>query len=210
MSIKERFYTNLNMLREDYDRNAADDAKELKDLGSGKVSRKSDKKIQKMFRRDAADAFKKAVTGMEPGRKGKKALGEEQLNELRGKGTLDKKDKEELQGRIRKKHGEAWTETERIRKEKKSKGSEDTKKIDKYRNRLAKIHNKLDEEQLDELRGYRKKKLFGKDPLVAVANRAINRMKLPPNDGKKLSPEELASNKKYRKVSQMAFDRMPD
>lgn len=64
-------------------------------------------------------------------------------------------------------------------------------------------------EQLDELRGYRKKKLFGKDPLVAVANRAINRMKLPPHKGK-LSPEELKSNRKNRKVSQMAFDRMPD
>lgn len=74
----------------------------------------------------------------------------EQLDELRGKGTLDKKDKEKLQGRIRDKHGKAWTETERIRKEKKSKGSEDTKSIDKFRNRLAKIHNKLDEEQMNE------------------------------------------------------------
>lgn len=62
-------------------------------------------------------------------------------------------------------------------------------------------------EELDELTGYRKKKLFGKDKLVAVANRAVNRMKLPPDKGK-LSPEELASNKKNRKVSQMAFDRM--
>ena len=75
----------------------------------------------------------------------------EQLDELRGKGTLDKKDKEKLQGRIRKKHGKAWTETERIRKEKGSKGSADTKHMDKFRNRLAKMHNKLDEEQLDEL-----------------------------------------------------------
>lgn len=65
-------------------------------------------------------------------------------------------------------------------------------------------------ESLDELTGYKKKKLFGKDPLTAVANRAINRMKLPPNDGGKLSPKDRASNEKNRKVSQMAFDRMEE
>ena len=64
-------------------------------------------------------------------------------------------------------------------------------------------------EQIDELTG-KKKKLFGKDPLSAVANRAINRMKLPPNDGSKLSPEKIASNKKNSKVSRMAFDRMEE
>lgn len=62
-------------------------------------------------------------------------------------------------------------------------------------------------EQIDELTG-KNKKLFGKDPLLAVANRAIDRMKLPPNDGSKLSPEERASNKKNSKVYRMAFDKM--
>lgn len=190
MDIKERFYNNLNMLREDYDKNAAYDAEELRDLGSGKVSRKSDKKIQRMFKRQGNAAAKKAVTGMEPGKKGKKALGEEHLNELRGKGTLDKKDKEELQGRIRKKHGEAWTETERIRKEKKSKGSEDTKSIDKFRNRLAKIHNKLDEEQMDEAKDSYKaymKRMMGK---------AGNSSKDEGNWSKKMKNQENAVKKK--------------
>ena len=63
------------------------------------------------------------------------------LNELRGKGTVDKK---EMQAHIRKKHGTAWEKTQRIRKEKKSAGPADTKDMDKYRNRLAKMHNKLD------------------------------------------------------------------
>jgi hypothetical protein len=61
-------------------------------------------------------------------------------------------------------------------------------------------------EQLDELKGYGNKKL-----LLRVANRAINRMKLPPNDGSKLSTKEIASNKKNSKVSRRAFDKMePD
>lgn len=64
-------------------------------------------------------------------------------------------------------------------------------------------------EQIDELTG-KNKKLFGKDPLLAVARRAINRMKLPPNDGSKLSPEEIESNKKNSKVSRMAFDKMEE
>ena len=64
-------------------------------------------------------------------------------------------------------------------------------------------------EQIDELTG-KKKKPFGKDPLSAVANRAINRMKLPPNDGSRLSPEEVRRNKLYGKVSRMAFDRMEE
>jgi hypothetical protein len=65
----------------------------------------------------------------------------EQLDELRGKGTVDKK---EMQARIRKKHDAAWEKTQEIRKEKKSAGPADTKDMDKYRNRLAKMHNKLD------------------------------------------------------------------
>jgi hypothetical protein len=65
----------------------------------------------------------------------------EQLNELRGKGTVDKK---EMQKHIRRKHDDAWEKTQRIRKEKKSAGPADTKDMDKYRNRLARMHNKLD------------------------------------------------------------------
>lgn len=78
----------------------------------------------------------------------------EQLDELRGKGTLDKKDKEKLQKRIRDKHDKAWDETQEIRKEKKSKGSEDTKHMDKFRNRLAKMHNKLDESSPEKIGRY--------------------------------------------------------
>lgn len=65
MDIKERFYANLDMIREDYGKRDSDDAKELENIASGKVSRKSDKKIQKMFKRDAAKLRKKAVTGMD-------------------------------------------------------------------------------------------------------------------------------------------------
>lgn len=133
----------------------------------------------------------------------------EQLDELRGKGTLDKKDKEELQGRIRDKHGKAWTETERIRKEKKSKGSEDTKSIDKFRNRLAKIHNKLDEEQLNELKGYGNKKLLRK-----VQKRATDRLVKSTDpmwtskSGMKDKDKKTAS--KNQKVAGWAYDRMKD
>jgi hypothetical protein len=63
------------------------------------------------------------------------------LNELRGKGTVDKK---EMQAHIRKKHGTAWEKTQRIRKEKKSAGPADTRDMDEYRGRLARMHNKLD------------------------------------------------------------------
>jgi hypothetical protein len=86
-------------------------------------------------------------------------------------------------------------------------------KITKAEDYISTAHDYLmsemneETEQLDELTG-RKKKLFGKDPLVAVANRAIDRMKLPPNGTGKLSPEEIASNKKYSEVSRRAFDRM--
>ena len=56
-----------------------------------------------------------------------------------------------MQAHIRKKHDAAWEKTQEIRKEKKSAGSADTKDMDKHRNRLAKMHNKLDEEQIDKL-----------------------------------------------------------
>jgi hypothetical protein len=66
------------------------------------------------------------------------------LNELRGKSSLSDDERKELKDRIRKKHGKAWNDTIDIRKEKKSAGPADTKDMDKLRNRLAKMYNKLD------------------------------------------------------------------
>lgn len=74
-------------------------------------------------------------------------LREEQLNELRGKSSLSDDERKKLKGRIYKKHGKAWGDTIDIRKEKKSSGPADTRDKDKYRNRLAKMHNKLDESE---------------------------------------------------------------
>lgn len=65
MDIKENFYGKLQSIREDYDKKAADDAKELANLGSGKSSRKGDKKILRNFRSDSKKYAKKAVTGMD-------------------------------------------------------------------------------------------------------------------------------------------------
>lgn len=68
----------------------------------------------------------------------------EQLDELRGKNSLSDDERKKLKRRIYKKHGKAWNDTIYIRKKKKSAGPADTKDMDKYRNRLAKMHNKLD------------------------------------------------------------------
>jgi hypothetical protein len=70
---------------------------------------------------------------------------EENLNELRGKSSLSDDERKELKGRIHKKHGKAWDDTIDIRKEKKSSGPADTRDMDKLRNRLAKMYNKLEE-----------------------------------------------------------------
>jgi type I site-specific restriction-modification system R (restriction) subunit len=67
------------------------------------------------------------------------------LNELRGKSSLSDDERKELKDRIRKKHGKAWNDTIDIRKEKKSAGPADTRDMDKLRNRLAKMYNKLEE-----------------------------------------------------------------
>jgi hypothetical protein len=66
------------------------------------------------------------------------------LNELRGKSSLSDDERKELKDRIRKKHGKAWDDTIGIRKEKKSAGPADTRDMDKLRNRLATLYNKLD------------------------------------------------------------------
>ena len=103
---------------------------------------------------DAEDSFDsyKADNGMN----------EETLNELRGKSSLSKKEREELKRRIRDKHSKAWDKTQNIRKTKKSFGpSKDTKDIDSFRNRLSKIHNKLDESQLNEGRPSQRHPLDG-------------------------------------------------
>lgn len=69
---------------------------------------------------------------------------EETLNELRGKGSVDKED---LKKHIAKKHDAAWEKTREKRKKNKSSGSADTRDEDKHRNRLAKMYNKLKEEK---------------------------------------------------------------
>jgi hypothetical protein len=66
------------------------------------------------------------------------------LNELRGKSSLSDDERKELKDRIRKKHGKAWDDTIGIRKEKKSSGPADTRDMDKLRDRLARMYNKLD------------------------------------------------------------------
>jgi len=68
---------------------------------------------------------------------------EEQLDERR---NMSDESKSKLKKRIAKKHDIAWGETIRIRKEKKSVGPADTRDMDKYRNRLGAIYNKLKED----------------------------------------------------------------
>lgn len=132
MDIKENFYAKLEQLREDYDPRAKED------------KRKNDKYIKRRNKHGLKSGDwneksklinKKAVTGLD----------EEQLNELRGKSSLSDDGKKKLKGRIYKKHGKAWDDTIDIRKEKKSSGPADTRDMDKYRNRLAKMYNKLEE-----------------------------------------------------------------
>jgi hypothetical protein len=92
---------------------------------------------------DAEDSFDEYKAGND--------LKEETLNELRGKSSLSKKEREELKRRIRDKHSKAWDKTQNIRKTKKSFGpSKDTKDIDSFRNRLGGIYNKLEKEKVDE------------------------------------------------------------
>jgi hypothetical protein len=76
--------------------------------------------------------------------KPKGIIPEETLNELRGKSSLSDDERKELKDRIRKKHGKAWNDTIDIRKEKKSSGPADTRDMDKLRDRLARMYNKLD------------------------------------------------------------------
>lgn len=302
MNIKEKFHQKLNGLREDYDMNKADDAKEVAYIGSG--SRR--KKERAIWMRDAANLRKQAVTGMDGKKEGKKRVDEaldsakkkeeyqknasasfkgafgkkdsksvktvekrlsglrmslkkeetEQLDEgpfstvgkmmmkrkmkkqikghneamdkelenrgdedvwtknhdaaARKKKVLNRLQKEEteqldelrrlsddqkkkLQSRIRDKHDKAWTETERIRKEKKSKGSEDTKTIDKFRNRLAKIHNKLDEnnEGYQEWPGQKKKKWY----------------KAPKDASGKTETQKWAEKRRQEKASENSTDK---
>jgi len=83
--------------------------------------------------------------------KGPFGLAEEPLNELRGKSSLSKKEREKLKQRIRDKHSKAWDETQNIRRTKKSSGpSKDTKDIDSFRNRLGGIYNKLEKKDKTE------------------------------------------------------------
>ena len=208
MSIKDRFYINLNVLREDYDRNAADDAEELKDLGSGKVSRKSDKKIQKMFRRDAADASKKAVTGMEPGRKGKKALGEEQLDEV------SKELAKRAEDKAAKKFYDKYDSTTDLRKKAiKSKDKKDIEAAKKEEDKMHKVGKQAakfqkyaakkkmnEEEQLDELgdpthMSYRAK---ARNQLDKMVNRLGSKMGSDTVNTKKMKNRAEGIKKSYK------------
>lgn len=129
MYIKENFYSKLENLRE-----------------AKKPSWEKEGSWSKQMKKQEKYAMKKLTPKAKAARDAaaEKKLEEEQLNELRGKGTVDKK---EMQAHIRKKHGKAWDDTIDIRRQKKSAGPADTKDMDKYRNRLAKMHNKLDESE---------------------------------------------------------------
>ena len=139
MDIKENFYAKLEQLREDYDPRAKED------------KRKNDKYIKRRNKHGLKSGDwneksklinKKAVTGLD----------EEQLNDLRGKSSLSDDRKKKLKGRIYKKHGKAWDDTIDIRKEKNSSGPADTRDMDKLRNRLATLYNKLEEsKQINEM-----------------------------------------------------------
>lgn len=159
MDIKEKFYANLDLIREDYEqkyKEAAALAQKYADEDEKNRKREGRKKnrINQMWSKAAKRSREKAVTGMYEEA--------EPLNELRGKGTLDKKDKEKLKDRIYKKHGKAWDDTKKKRKALGSKGSADTKDMDKFRNRLSAMYNKLEEEQLDEKAKWRKTKVAKK------------------------------------------------
>jgi hypothetical protein len=159
MDTKEKFYNKLEQLREEQIDEATAISKIKQMAGPGKVVKKSpsdlsgkhhDVYLSQMINhdvythkgKDSVRAFKvhnktKKVSEI----KGQPPLMDEeaeQLDELRGKGTVDKK---ELQKHIRRKHDIAWEKTKEIRKDKDVEGS---KKMDAYRNRLAKMHNKLD------------------------------------------------------------------
>lgn len=69
---------------------------------------------------------------------------EETLNELRGKGSINKDD---MKDHIMKKHGEAWEKTKNKREKNRSSGPADTRDEDKHRNRLGKMYKKLGEEK---------------------------------------------------------------
>lgn len=100
---------------------------------------------------------------------------EQQLDELR---RLSDDQKKKLQARIRDKHDKAWDKTTEIRKAKKSAGPADTKDMDKFRNRLGKIHNKLDEsDEVDAAKKTdRKDKLFLRSrKMIAVSKLDRNR-----------------------------------
>lgn len=124
----------------------------------GYQSAKGQKLLQKVQKRAVSRSIKAADAGDAKNAKKNQEVAnnawdrfdvkEEQLAELR---RLSDGQKSKLQKRIRAKHDKAWNKTQEIRTEKKSKGSEDTKSIDAFRNRLAKIHNKLDEGQINEV-----------------------------------------------------------
>ena len=131
MDIKERFYTNLDMIREDYEqkyKEVADLAQKFADKDKkNRNKNRTNQKWYKLWSTVAKSSRKRAVTGMDEQA--------EQLDELHGK---SKEAAEKIKARIEKKHDEKWEETHEKRAKEKLKGSEKTKDIDKERNNLAK------------------------------------------------------------------------
>jgi len=124
------------------------------------------------------------------------------LNELRGKSSLSDDERKKLKDRIHKKHGKAWNDTIDIRKEKKSAGPADTKDMDKLRNRLAKMYNNLEEEQLDELKGHRDPE--GQELLQKLGIRASKRMRS--KNPKTVDRNERVMNWAYKNKKNKAGD----
>lgn len=133
MNIKENFYSKLQTIREaklSYD-----------EFVKGRVTKDSDSQTLKDMikknnkNRGGGSSIMNRKYKEELKRRSSVKEEAEQLDELRGK---SKEAAEKIKSRLEKKHDEKWEKTTETRKEKKSKGSEDTKDIDKERNNLAK------------------------------------------------------------------------
>lgn len=117
--------------------NKARDKMKKGDYSDWQQGKKDDEFADKMFkkswnrRKGIAKAADKLAT-------------EETINELRGKGSVNKDD---MKDHIMKKHGEAWLKTREKRKKNRSSGPTDTRDEDKHRNRLGKMYKKLGEEK---------------------------------------------------------------
>ena len=117
--------------------NKARDKMKKGDYSDWQQGKKDDEFADKMFKKswNRRKGIAKAAD---------KLAKEETLNELRGKGSVNKDD---MKDHIMKKHGEAWLKTREKRKKNRSSGPTDTRDEDKHRNRLGKMYKKLGEEK---------------------------------------------------------------